>query len=123
MQELSETVINFYPIAKFFIIVLAIVGGYNCLTNLMNLLGRYGKDVLVGRYGKDVLDNKKDMQAKEKDAEIINNLVARYPLVDKEFIVKPEKEQNIENNQEIHEINKKIEELEKLVKGAIEKCK
>lgn len=108
MQELSETVINFYPIAKFFIIVLAIVGGYNCLTNFMNLLGRYGKDVL---------DNKKDMQAKE------NNLVARYPLVDKEFIVKPEKEQNIENNQEIHEINKKIEELEKLVKGAIEKCK
>lgn len=114
MQKLSETVINFYPIAKFFIIVLAIVGGYNCLTNLMNLLGRFGKDVL---------DNKKDMQAKEKDAEIINNLVARYPLVDKEFIVKPEKEQNIENNQEIHEINKKIEELEKLVKWAIEKCK
>lgn len=114
MQELSETVINFYPIAKFFIIILAIVGGYNCLTNLMNLLGRYGKDVL---------DNKKDMQAKEKDAEIINKLVDRYPSVDKEFIIKPEKEQNIENNQEIHEINKKIEELEKLVKGAIEKCK
>ena len=95
---MEQVTINFYPIAKFFIIVLAIVGGYNCLTNFMNLLGRFGKDVL---------DNKKDMQAKEKDAEIINNLVARYPLVDKDFIVKPEKEQNIENNQEIHEINKK----------------
>lgn len=111
---MEQVTINFYPIAKFIIILFAIYGGYNCLTNFINLLGRYGKDVL---------DNKKDMQAKEKDAEIINNLVARYPLVDKDFIVKPEKEQNIENNQEIHEINKKIEELEKLVKGAIEKCK
>lgn len=111
---MGERILNIYPLLQFFIIVLAIVGGYNCISNFINLLGRYGKDVL---------DNKKDMQAKEKDAEIINNLVARYPLVDKEFIVKPEKEQNIENNQEIHEINKKIEELEKLVKGAIEKCK
>lgn len=111
---MEQVTINFYPIAKFIIILFAIYGGYNCLTNFINLLGRYGKGVL---------DNKKDMQAKEKDAEIINNLDARYPLVDKDFIVKPEKEQNIENNQEIHEINKKIEELEKLVKGAIEKCK
>lgn len=108
---MEQVTINFYPIAKFFIIVLAIVGGYNCITNFMNLLGRFGKDVL---------DNKKDMQAKEKDAEIINNLITRYPSVSKEFIVKPEKEQNIENNQEIHEINKKIEELEELVKRAVE---
>lgn len=31
---MGQVTINFYPIAKFFIIVLAIVGGYNCLPTL-----------------------------------------------------------------------------------------
>ena len=52
-----------------------------------------------------------------------DKLTDKFPLVAPEFFNKSSKEQNIENNQEIHEINKKIEELEKLVKGAIEKCK
>ena len=52
-----------------------------------------------------------------------DKLIDKFPLVAPEFFNKSSKEQNIENNQEIHEINKKIEELEKLVKGAIEKCK
>jgi hypothetical protein len=39
-------------------------------------------------------------------------LIQKYPDVQKEFVLLPEKEQNIENNQEIHEINKKIESLE-----------
>lgn len=52
-----------------------------------------------------------------------DKLIDKFLLVAPEIFNKSSKEQNIENNQEIHEINKKIEELEKLVKGAIEKCK
>ena len=49
-----------------------------------------------------------------------NKLIDKFPLVAPEFFNKSSKEQNIENNQEIHEINKKIEELEELVKRAVE---
>lgn len=33
----------------------------------------------------------------------------KYPLVTLNFMLKTEREQNIENNQEIHEINKRLE--------------
>lgn len=108
---MEERILNIYPLFQFFIAFLAIVGGYNCISNIMNLLSRFSKDVLY---------NKKDIQAKENDTEIIKELIERYPSVDKRFIVKPEKEQNIENNQEIHEINKKFEKLEELVEKVIE---
>lgn len=110
-NNMEERILNLYPLFKFFIAFLAIIGGYNCISNIMNLLSRFSKDVL---------DNKKDIQAKENDTEIIKELIERYPMVDKRFIVKSEKEQNIENNQEIHEINKKFEKLEELVEKVIE---
>lgn len=97
-------VINFYPIAKFIIVLFVIVGFFSFLNNLANVLGRFGK-------GK--LDNKKDMHAKDCDADIIQDLIQKYPAVEKEFVLKTEIEQNIENNQEIHEINKKIDLLQK----------
>jgi dihydroorotase len=67
---------------------------------------------LLARFGKDKLDNKKDIHAKDCDTDVMQDLIQKYPDVKKEFVLLPEKEQNIENNQEIHEINQKIESLE-----------
>lgn len=107
---MKETVINIYPILQFIIILLATVGIWNIVNTFMNLLSRFAKDKL---------DNKKDMEAKKIDAETMQQIISKYPDVKESFILKTEKEQNIENNQEIHEINKKFETLEKLVKEAM----
>lgn len=105
---MKETIINIYPIMQFIIIMFAIVGGYNLLNNIAHLLGRFGKDKL---------DNKKDIHAKDCDTDVMQDLIqtmqTKYPDVKKEFIILPEKEQNIENNQEIHDINKKLEVLQR----------
>jgi uncharacterized protein YdiU (UPF0061 family) len=99
--------INLYPIFKIFCILFATVGAYSTINNFMHLLARFGKDKL---------DNKKDIHAKDCDTDVMQDLIqtmqTKYPDVKKEFIILPEKEQNIENNQEIHEINQKIESLE-----------
>ena len=97
-------VINFYPIFKMVIVLFAIVGGYSTLNNFMHLLARFGKDRL---------DNKKDMHAKDCDTDAMQDLIFKFPLVNKEFMNLTVKEQNIENNQEIHEINKKLLLIEK----------
>ena len=52
---------------------------------------------------------------KIKDTNITTSLIDKYPLVTPEFMQKNAKEQNIENNQEIHEINKKLAELEEKI--------
>lgn len=74
--------------------------------------------VLLGR--KNLLDNKKDIHFKDKDISITSDLIAKFPLVSPDFINKSAKEQNVENNQEIHELNKKIElqneNIDKLIK-------
>ena len=49
---------------------------------------------------------------KIKDSKITTNLIDKYPLVTLEFMNKSSKTQNIENNQEIHEINKRIDTIE-----------
>lgn len=49
---------------------------------------------------------------KTKDTDITTNIIDKFPLVSWGFRQKSIKEQNIENNQEIHENNKKILELE-----------
>lgn len=61
---------------------------------------------------KNLLDNKKDIHFKNQDTSITSNLIAKFPLVSPDFINKSAKEQNVENNQEIHELNKKIEDVE-----------
>jgi hypothetical protein len=99
--------INLYPIFKIFCILFAIVGAYSTINNFMHLLARFGKDKL---------DNKKDIHAKDCDTDVMQDLIQmqiKYPDVKKEFIILPEKEQNIENNQEIHEINKKLDILQR----------
>ena len=96
--------INIYPIFKIFCILFAIVGAYSTINNFMHLLARFGKDKL---------DNKKDIHAKDCDTDVMQDLIQKYPDVKKEFVILPEKEQNIENNQEIHEINKRLLVLQK----------
>jgi len=55
-----------------------------------------------------------------RDKEIINKFIEKFPLVPIDYMNKTLREQNIENNQEIHELNKKIEfqnqNIDKLIK-------
>lgn len=97
-------IFNFYPIFKMICILFAIVGAYSIINNIAHILGRFGKDKL---------DNKKDIHAKDCDTDVMQDLIQKYPDVQKEFVLLPEKEQNIENNQEIHEINKKLLVIQK----------
>lgn len=104
---MEQVIINFYPIAKFILVLFAIVGGYSTFNNFLHLLARFGKDKL---------DNKKDMHAKDCDSDIMQDLTqfmqTKYPDVKKDFILLKENEKSIENNQEIHELNKRMEVLE-----------
>ena len=97
-------ILNIYPIFKIFCILFAIVGAYSTINNFMHLLARFGKDKL---------DNKKDIHAKDCDTDITQDLIQKFDLVKPEFINQPLREQNIENNQEIHEINKKLLAIQK----------
>lgn len=46
------------------------------------------------------------------DNSIIDKFLSKYPDVSPAFIKKDAKAQNIENNQEIHEVNKRIDAIE-----------
>ena len=98
--------INLYPIFKMFCILFAIVGAFSTINNFMHLLARFGKDKL---------DNKKDIHAKGCDTDIVQDLIQKFPLVSKDFMNKNTVEQNIENNQEIHEINIRLYDIEKSI--------
>jgi hypothetical protein len=98
-----EAIINIYPIFKYIVISFAVVGLFSFLNNAAHILGRFGKDKL---------DNKKDIHAKDCDTDIVQDLIQKFPLVKQEFINKNTIEQNVENNQEIHEINKRLEVIE-----------
>lgn len=50
---------------------------------------------------------------KTKDSDITNNILKKYPDVTSIFVSKSIREQNIENNQEIHDINKRFDKLER----------
>lgn len=51
------------------------------------------------------------------DNKVIEQFMKKYPAVSLDFMSKTIKEQNIENNQEIHEIEKRLMELEKRQKN------
>lgn len=82
---MNETIVNLYPIFKFFVIILALFGGHILFNNISNLAARAFKD--------------------------------KYPLVSAEFMKRSEKMMNIENNQEIHELYKKVAVIEKKLEG------
>jgi hypothetical protein len=50
----------------------------------------------------------------------LKRLTGKYPLVTLDFMLKSELEQNIENNQEIHEINKKLFTLDDSIKELLQ---
>lgn len=54
---------------------------------------------------------KKDEKIIDKDKAVMEKFLDKFPLVSPNFINKSAKEQNVENNQEIHELNKKIEKI------------
>ena len=83
---MDKYVVNFYPIAKFIICLFAIVGLFSFLNNLSHIVG---------------------------NAYMVKSFLKKFPDVLPEFMKKPLREQNIENNQEIHEINKRLAEIEK----------
>lgn len=97
---MENVIVNFYPI----VILFAVVGAFSTINNFMHLLARLGKDKL---------DNKKDIHAKDCDSDIVQDLISKFPLVSPEFMQKTIKEQSIENNQEIHQINKALISLQK----------
>lgn len=101
---MEEITINLYPIFKMLIILFALIGGYNLLNNVAHLLARCSKDKL---------DNKKDIHCKDCDTDIVQDLIQKFPLVSPSFMNKNTVEQNIENNQEIHEINIRLYDIEK----------
>lgn len=105
---MSETIMNLYPIFKFFVIILALFGGHILFNNISNL---------AARAFKDKLDNEKDIHLKNKNIEIMQEILNKYPLVSAEFMKKSEKMMNIENNQEIHELYKKVAVIEKKLEG------
>ena len=49
------------------------------------------------------------------DNNVIDKFLNKFPLVNADFINKNVKEQNIENNQEIHELHKRITYLEQQI--------
>ena len=97
-------IFNFYPIFKMICILFAVVGAFSTINNFMHLLARFGKDKL---------DNKKDIHAKDCDTDIVQDLIQKFPLVSRDFMNKNTVEQNVENNQEIHEINIRLYDIEK----------
>lgn len=54
------------------------------------------------------------------DMGLFDKFLSKYPNVAPEFMKKGLREQNIENNQEIHEINKKLLEIEKTMKKIVD---
>ena len=95
-----EVIVNIHPIFKYIIILFAVVGAYATINNFIHVFARFGKDKL---------DNKKDIHAKNCDTDVLQDLIQKFPTVEKEFMLLPEREQNIENNQEIQEINERLE--------------
>ena len=59
----------------------------------------------------------------KKDEKIAEKFLDKFPLVTPEFLQKNTKEQNIENNQEIHEINKRLEIIEETLQELRKKKK
>lgn len=63
------------------------------------------------------LQNKSLHITTNKDIEITKIFTDKFPLVHPDFMTKSAKEQNIENNQEIHELNKKVELMGEAIRG------
>lgn len=74
---------------------------------------------IISRAFKDKLDAKKDIHFKDKDTEITSCILAKYPNVSHDYLAKTQREQTIENNQEIHKIEKRLEAIEEYIRSRI----
>ena len=83
---MTETAINLYYIFQFILYLLAIFGIFSFINTVAHLLS---------------------------NKHTTDKFLEKYPNVSELFINKTAREQNIENNQEIHEINKRLAEIEK----------
>ena len=83
---IAETIIGVYPRLKSILYLLAIFGAFYFINTVAHLLS---------------------------SKHTVDKFLDKYPNVSELFINKTAKEQNIENNQEIHEINKRLAEIEK----------
>lgn len=93
---ITETIINFDAIMPYLICL----AGFILLGIIIFLLHNLGGLKLFSNH-----DNK-----------LVGQFVDKFPLVSPEFMKKSAKAQNIENNQEIQEINERLEHLEIYVK-------
>ena len=93
---------NFYPIIKVAIICFAIFGFFTLLHILINAI----KDLKLG-----LKHIERENKSKQLDNDVIMELVKKFPDVSEEFMKKSERLQNIENNQEIHEIKKTLRSI------------
>lgn len=94
---IAETTINLYPIFKFILYLLAVFGGFYFINTIAHLLS---------------------------NKHTVDKFINKYPDVTEIFCKLPIREQNIENNQEIHELNqitndilKRLDALEKRLKN------
>lgn len=102
----TVTTINLLPLFTFVRDVLSILGFFTLIfAGIFLIYSRKNIKQFV----------KKDEEGKRIDAEIMLALMKQYPDVEREFMIKPEREQNIENNQEIHKLNKKLAVLDSII--------
>lgn len=100
-------IINLMPIFNFFKDALAMLGFFTLIFASIFLL--YSR-----RNVKQFID--KSHEAKKLDTTIMLALAERYPDVDKNFIIKPEREQNVENNQLLQNHEDRLQQLEDVIK-------
>lgn len=87
-----EYSINIYVLLKYIVLALAMYGFFMLLHAILHA----------------AKDTKLNIKTKTLDNEVIKELIKKFPDVSEEFMNKSEKLQNIENNQEIHEIKKQL---------------
>lgn len=92
-------VINVAPVFSFIYNLLALLGGLTLLFVIIFLTYSHKN---IGMF------------ARQND-KFVNKLLDKFPLVSEEFVNKGLREQNVENNQEIHEQNERLDAIEAIL--------
>ena len=95
----SDLVVNFAPIFTFVYNLLALLGGLTLLFVIIFLTYSHKN---IGLFAK-------------QNSQFVNKLLDKFPLVSEEFVNKGLREQNVENNQEIHEQNERLDAIEAIL--------
>ena len=92
-------VINVAPIFNFIYNLLALLGALTLICLIIFLTYSHKN---IGMF------------ARQND-KFVNKLLDKFPLVSEEFVNKGLREQNVENNQEIHEQNERLDAIEAIL--------